>query len=204
MLMHLRSILLAPVLFLYQSAVSQETIVNVVFTQPPRLEVDAGEDQVLTGDLALTLGNDLIIAGGTADFRFLWTDTQENTFTTPTITAGIAGTYYLAITDARNCTARDSVSVIRLTSLDELYNNNALEIFPNPSGGIIHYRLHDQGNPERITVYAADGRIVLERDLDPLLHISSGSIHLTGLSRGLYYIRVLAGTKEFVKSILIR
>ena len=202
--MRYRFFWIIPFLFLFPSGWTQETLIDVPFTQPLRLEVDAGEDQILSGELTLTLGNDLIIEGGTADFQYQWTDPRNNKYYTPTITAVSAGTYQVTITDAENCTASDAVKVSGATSINEQVNHEAISIFPNPSDGLVHFQLIDGNNTVNLTVYSADGKIALSKDLDPLQHIVSGYIDFSGFDPGVYYIQVLTGTKKYVTSILIR
>jgi hypothetical protein len=199
-----RLILTVPALLVVTTLWSQETLLDVPFSQPLKLKVDAGDDRELQSGTTLVLGNDLTIQGGTPDFLYGWTDPDDIVYHSPTVTVTLPGTYYLTVTDAENCTDRDSVNVSAATFIPDESESSAIFVFPNPTAGVVHFQLTDAENPVRIEIITDEGRIILTGLYDPVRPLLSGTLDLTGIDRGIYYVRVMTGTKKYVKPIIIR
>ncbi len=136
-----RIILVLPFFFLVSQLKSQETIIKVPFSQPKKLVVDAGENQVLPAGQSLTLGTDIKVSGGSPEYLYSWKDSRDNEYSTPVITVSETGNYYLTVTDDNHCTAVDSVYISLLTSLSEDQTTVGYSLFPNPSSGLVYFLL---------------------------------------------------------------
>ena len=71
---------------------SQETIINLSFSQPRELVINAGQDVDMKGDSAI-LGNELVIKGGTPEYTYRWISDENLEFHTQVITIHVAGQY---------------------------------------------------------------------------------------------------------------
>ena len=101
----------------FANAYSQVTV-NVVIAEPSRLQVNAGAD-VNYIQSGVTLGNDVVVKGGTADYTYKWFSLNgfqnENMITIVTY----PGKYYFQVTDVNNCTSVDSLMVLNPTSISQ-------------------------------------------------------------------------------------
>ena len=85
-------------------------------------------------------------AGGTPNYTFLW-DAAANSQTTATATGLQAGTYFVTVTDANNCTDVNSVMVTEPTAITAVMDSTAAScngftdgsVVVTPSGGVGNY-----------------------------------------------------------------
>jgi hypothetical protein len=171
-------------------AFNQVTLINLTFSQPPRLTVDAGSDiPSVTGD-AITLGDNIIVNGGTPAYSYEWRTTDNNLFQSQTIEVNTIGTYYITVTDADNCTATDSLNV-GMTGIVEIKNKKkTFKIFPNPSIKTTNLQLQNLKNPVSIEITSTLGRtIYIEKNLN-IPSSYEKKIDLGNAPKGVYYIKV--------------
>lgn len=73
--------------------------------------------------------------------------------------------------------------------------NKDLKIFPNPAGGKFRVEIPKQTNYEKIELRASDGTLVRE-DLEP-------GRNVTGISAGMYIVRLIAGEQTVTRKLII-
>ncbi len=183
---------------------SQETIIKVPFSQPKKLMLDAGDNQVLSDGQTITLGTDVSISGGTPSYMYTWKDSRNNEFSTPTISVSEAGSYYLIVTDEKQCTATDSVIVNLFSAIENSESGTGFSIFPNPSAGIIYYRIAKPESSVILEVISAEGRVVFKKEFETAPGDLTGFIDLTGYGQGLYHVKMMRSGSSSVKSIIIQ
>jgi hypothetical protein len=191
-------------MLLFPMAKSQETIIKVPFSQPKKLMVDAGDNQVLYTGQTITLGQDVIITGGSPEYLYNWKDEENNEYSTPAITVSEAGNYYLTVTDVNHCSALDSVNIALSTSI---MNNDEAEnfsLFPNPSSGLFYFKGRSSEKYISIEVASAEGRVVYKRIFEVSNHVLNGTIDLTGYDKGVYHVRLIMTDGSLIKSIVIQ
>jgi hypothetical protein len=141
------------------SAQSQ-TIVTFSVDQPPKFEVDAGDDLAYTPGLTLQAN----ATGGTNDYSYLWAPAQyldDATSPTPEV-QGILGTtlFTVQVTDlGLGCTLVDDVQVDFSTGMPEV-GDQALSVFPNPTDGLV--RIQGPVAVQRVQLRSPSGALVME------------------------------------------
>lgn len=78
--------------------------------------------------------------------------------------------------------------------INDVENESKLSVFPNPASDFIKIK-NLPAEESMITVYRIDGAIVMQRSLS----FASPSIDISGLSTGLYLIRIGNQTLKFTK-----
>lgn len=75
----------------------------------------------------------------------------------------------------------------------EDFNNQKVMVYPNPSKGIINI---ENKNLDKIIIFDISGRIIKEMK-------SQSQIDLTDISKGVYIIKLISGTKTLVDKIVL-
>jgi hypothetical protein len=199
-----RNSLVLTFLLLFTLLKSQETVIKIPFSQPKKLIVDAGDNQVINSGQSIMLGTDVSITGGSPDYQYLWKDDEDHEYNTPTISITEAGSYFLTVTDENHCSAIDSVHISRYTAIDNHESVSGFLIFPNPSSGVVNITVKNAENPVILEIVSDEGRVVYEQNLEISSQDFTGMIDLTGLDAGTYYIRLIRTGGSLVKPIIIQ
>jgi len=77
---------------------------------------------------------DVTPTGGTPGFTYSWSNgsTNQNLNSLPN------GIYTVTVTDSRGCTNSETFIVIDLTSVQDIFNSDVINVFPNPSTGMVN------------------------------------------------------------------
>ncbi len=182
------------ILFFNASLSAQETIINLSLSQPRELNLEAGNDLILGDNDNITLGNDLTISGGSPAFLYTWSSMLGEIAITPTATVSSGGTYFLTVTDARNCSDSDTIIVFG-TSVALTETTHAWSVYPNPAQNTI-FILTDPSDPVIfVEVLSVTGEILLSHSCSPSKSHPEVSLNISDLYQGIYLIRIK--TKEF-------
>jgi hypothetical protein len=106
---------------------------------------------------------------------------------TATISVNQAGTYSVTITDVNGCSNTDAIAVVTdpCLGLNELTFN--LNIYPNPTTGLINIDFGRNISDGLIQLFDSKGSLVLSSVIDGTSH----NLNLTTFSNGVYYIRLI-------------
>ena len=168
---------------------AQDIIIHVPVSQPRLLEVDAGQDKPTDDPGTILLGEDMLVAGGTPEYAYNWTDPDKQEHEGGTITGTSYGTYYLVVSDLQHCTAVDSVSILAGTDIPSYKESRPVIFYPNPSSGRIHVDITPLAGNIRIDLIDMSGKTIHQQQI--LRSEGSGirTIQLGPLPEGTYLIR---------------
>ncbi|MFI0428813.1 T9SS type A sorting domain-containing protein [Mariniflexile sp. HMF6888] len=85
--------------------------------------------------------------------------------------------------------------------IEEEELNAAINIYPNPTSGQFYIKNTSLINLDKIVVYDVRGRLISQHDMTNAS--KTQTINLLGVSKGLYFVKILSESAEITKKILI-
>jgi len=88
----------------------------------------------------------------------------------------------------------DNLAINSIAETTEKLYEDSLSFYPNPGDGIINLKIPQSWGAEEVDyiVYNASGTVVaMEKNADP----TGPVVDISGLSQGIYYIRIMSGTR---------
>jgi len=114
------------------------------------------------------------------------------------------GTYTVWVRDNNDCTVSETVSISLTTSVNNLLNPSAFEIYPNPNQGIFKLDIKEElGENINIRIFDNQGKLIEQQVLKNSLSNISQTINLAHLSNGVYQIMLSDGERIGTKRLLI-
>jgi len=179
---------------------SQETIINLSFSQPRELVINAGQDVDMKGDSAI-LGNELVIKGGTPEYTYRWISDENLEFHTQVITIYAAGQYILTVTDAGKCSDSDTVNVIP-TLLNDPAMDAACLVYPNPAADFVGIHMQNDDRILLVEGFSVNGeRLFSIRPAESAMQ-NSMKIRISDLAPGVIHLRILTTASEIVRTLV--
>jgi hypothetical protein len=164
---------------------------------------------VVIGDesaIPLDLGNDTLVCASGFPFTlnapsgypsYTWDDgSAANSYSVTGV-----GQYYVTVTDANGCSARDTINVALCTSVGDIQHADAILIYPNPANENITINYNGIVNPE-ISLYNASGELIFTKKTASAT--SSLEIDITTLADGLYLVAIHSEGKIAHRKIMIQ
>ena len=166
-------------------AANAQTIITFTVDQPPKFEVDAGEDLAYTPGLTLQAA----ATGGTSNYSYLWAPPQyvdDPTSPTPMVQGILASTLFtVQVTDlGLGCTLADDVQVDFTTGMPEV-GNGAFAVFPNPTDGWV--RIQGPVAVQRVQLRSPSGALVLEHQG---MTMRETAVDVSSLPAGVYFMTI--------------
>ncbi len=136
------------------------------------------------------------INSGTAPFTYLWSNgaTLQNIINLP------AGTYTLTVTDSKGCTSSKASVVTAPSSINQLTGEDGISVFPNPTTGIVQINWNRYFLMINIDVMNALGQRIKTYHFE---NTDNGTVDLTTLPPGMYFIQMNVGNKIITRKIMI-
>lgn len=182
---------------------SQDLVINVSLKQPKMLVIDAGEDISVEDPENAIIGEDIIVSGGTSEYSYSWADDSGNTYNSKTVSVSSFGSYYLTVTDANNCSAKDTLQVLNNVFTDPEIAGTSAILFPNPSTGTIIIPLEGYTEELLIRILSVSGSLVFKQDINVFQAGLYHEFELGNLAKGLYHIILENdGSRKIYKLIL--
>jgi hypothetical protein len=187
------------------TCVPQSATVTVTVNEPLTADISAPglSGDVLTVDAGTTVNFTATTNAG-AGATYLWTDGTDELGTGPTLSLPFTspGAVILSVTH-NGCTAQDQITVQIGTNRADDRLASALQVYPNPTDGLLH--LTYSGTPARIDVTALDlaGRAVLQRTMDFDSH-DNAVLDLSSLAKGAYNLRFTDGQGVYTTKLILR
>lgn len=146
---------------------------------------------------------DLTVTGGVSPYTFDWdNDGTGDNDDTEDLTGLSGGTYTVIVTDANGCTTTLIVTVNSTVSVEDLTNEVAFTLYPNPSSGLFNVSFEGLNSEKlRITVFDAGGKLIVDSEFENIAGDFIHEIDITSSERGAYLIRVIADDRVSTKTI---
>ena len=138
--------------------------------------------------------------GGTSPYSYLW----SNSCSTNSCSNLCAGTYYVTVTDANNCSITGSVT-INPNAVEEISFINLLTIFPNPNTGAFIIEMEvTEPNDMVIKLYNVAGQIIYEEKLNKYIGTYQKTIDLSKQAKGIYNLQLITKEGSINEKVIIQ
>jgi hypothetical protein len=111
-------------------SVNAQSIIRLMASQPEKLVTNLNNEIVTNGNIAVEIGDGLVLTGGTPPFSYVWMQGNNilSTNSVIEVESGLATLYQLIITDSRGCTSLSPVTV----GIDHFFDET-IKIYPIPA-----------------------------------------------------------------------
>ncbi|MEM9023854.1 MAG: T9SS type A sorting domain-containing protein, partial [Bacteroidota bacterium] len=167
------------------------TTQTVTLSESPALVLNASSTPDTVGSNSGSAA--VHVQGGVPPYAFLWDDPQQQS---DSVANGLAaGNYLVQVTDALSCTDSLTVTVGAFTSVGQLEQSEAWQLYPNPTAGNLQLALPARvAQPVSISVKDLAGRL-----LHPAIHWqNSHRASLDLRTPGVYLISITTPEQAFV------
>jgi len=162
-------------------------------------------DEVIDEVGANNMGSiDITVSGGTPPYQYFWSKGALFISNDEDLSGLSAGIYQVEVVDANGCViASETLEVGNLTAAIDLELDRQLEVFPNPTTGVISLALQQLQTEEvRIEIYDAVGhRLLLDTFSGNQLN---KQLDLSNQPAGLYWIKVSVGERIASRRIVVQ
>jgi hypothetical protein len=175
--------------------------------------------------LSLTFGNDapakplLYVQDGPAVWYFVCSDSsalQYKWYFNGSLVPGANGylyvagknfgKYYVIISNNKGCFARsDEITIpTGTTGIDDVDPFEGLNIYPNPTNGLITIDMNNQIFDDLyISVIAQNGKEIMKTKFEKTTTHFSGQLDLSGQSKGIYFVKLQFEKYSAVKRVVV-
>jgi hypothetical protein len=151
----------------------------------------------LGGDTLIQCGDTITLDAGPGYILYTW----SNSASTQTIDVDTLGDYSVTVIDTNGCSNSDTIHVdcyVGITAISSLQNVN---VYPNPSSGIITVELALSTSSATIRWIDLEGRLVSE---DAITGIHLKNYDLTSVRKGVYLLQVISDDGVSVHRVIIQ
>lgn len=148
--------------------------------------------------ISINSGQTVTLDAGSGYASYLWSTTAV----TQTITTGIAGFYYVTVTDGNGCQGADSITVNVIIGVNDIDTENALEVYPSPSNGRFNVVVRGMTSKFEVRIVDALGQIIaIDKHNETTQYIKS--FDLSNQPNGVYFISLIGTNGIVTRNIII-
>ncbi len=148
--------------------------------------------------ISINSGQTVTLDAGNGFASYLWSTSA----TTQTITTGIAGFYYVTVTDGNGCQAADSITISVLIGVEDIDHDNTLLIYPSPTTGIFNVVVRDPSLKFEVRITDVLGKLIaVDKHNENKLY--SRSFDLSNQPNGVYFISIIGTNGIVTRNIII-
>lgn len=180
--------------------------VILTVSQSPPLVVDAGKDVQINQGESVTLGGNPSANLGYGDYVYLWTPAEgldNPTLANPVATPGATKTYRLTVTDARNCSSVDEVTIsINSSGVETEPMIQEILCYPNPVVNELTVEMKGMTSELTLILISPLGKQLISKTFHPVSAYATERIPMQGLAAGVYYLQIISPETTIFRSIL--
>ncbi len=181
--------------------VSETVTVHVETIQAPQINV--GSETICKGDA--TFLSAIYFSG--AETTYQWEPTtgisnpnSKNTNVNPNETT----TYTVTVTTPEGCQSSTDVTITvedceNPTTTIETSSSNLVNLFPNPSNGLVNLQIPKVFQNGQLSIYNASGQFIKQE----VINAQNQTIDLSSYSKGVYIIELLNNSDIYTEKVLI-
>ena len=151
-------------------------------------------------DTSIEIGMNYTMTASPSFIDYLWTNTQ----TTQQIFVTQPSNYCVNVTDGNGCTATDCANVTFYVGTNDLNKNNLFVVYPNPAIDKLSFVLNQSSDNTLINLIDLSGKSIITKTIKNNSPGYFGSLSLSGISQGIYFIKIIQDEKSFTEKIIIQ
>jgi hypothetical protein len=200
------------VIFFFGAATAQK-VITLSVNQPPELGFSLNQqDTTILLGTTITLGNGIVVYGGSGDYLFQWSPTEtlnDPTLMRPLATPKDTTTYNLMVTDKFGCSFSVNYTVNTrgpLVGTAVVATNKNLEaiLFPNPNDG--KFKIRITGEPVEnidLVIFDNNGRMINRQVISHFSGLHTEILQMI-LPPGSYTLRIDNGNSLLSRQFIIQ
>ncbi|MCX6274174.1 MAG: T9SS type A sorting domain-containing protein [Bacteroidetes bacterium] len=169
-------------------SLTRDSVTATIYNLPV---IDLGPDTLIV------CGDTITLDAGAGYSMYLW----SNSATTQTIDVDTLGDYSVMVIDTNGCANQDTLHVDCYVGITALNAMNNVNVYPNPSTGIITVELGRSTSSATIRWIDLEGRLISE---DVITGIHQKNYDLTSVRKGVYLLQVISGDGVSVHRVIIQ
>lgn len=130
-------------------------------------------------------GDNLIAPTGFASYQWYKDGAEIAGANTQEYEVDASGNYSVLVSNDLGCTSESAAQNVTFSGIEQLALN-AVQVFPNPTNGLLQINYKDLGKIEQINVYDATGKVVYSRQ-----NAMPQTLNLSGESNGVYFVEIV-------------
>jgi hypothetical protein len=160
----------------------------------------------LGNDTTILQGNNVTLnAGNPGATNYAWTiDGNAIGGNTQTLTASAAGNYCVTVTAANGCSKNACMNLFVVSSVNEIPGISGLSLYPNPVSGQLNLKLVSQNNTELEVSLLNNLMQIVKNEKFAVSGIYQGSMELSGLQPGVYFVQLSTTQAKSLHRIVIQ
>ncbi len=189
---------------------SAQIYVAVNANQPSELIGSAGSDTIICLGDTISIGGNPTATGGSPAYAYSWFPSfglSDDSVANPVASSGSSTSYILSITDARNCSETDTITILVDTCPNGIFAESLPEIrfYPNPASGEFMLEISKPDGEEIFSFELCDALgITWSRDEFQFAGKAfRQDIPVFGCPAGTYIIRLHSGEWNWSRRIVI-
>ncbi|HWS59332.1 MAG TPA: T9SS type A sorting domain-containing protein, partial [Flavobacterium sp.] len=144
----------------------------------------------------ITRNGTILSTTGTGSYQWFLEGVAIDGAINQTFTATQNGNYTVEITDANGCKGISSVFIISNLSLNDNSVNKKINIYPNPTTGLVTISNEDNLTIDKIEIVNVLGKTVATKTEN------TSQVDITSLSNGMYVFKIYSGENVSIKKII--
>lgn len=152
--------------------------------------------------VSIIVRGDTLASFNAASYQWFLNDSAIQGATSPVLIANQQGDYSVQVTDTNGCQARSTDVQVLVSGVQNLFENNILDVYPDPFSNTIFLRVSAADiHVEAIEIYDELGRLAI--------HLQTGGvssnplqIDVSDLAAGIYYLKIKTNKSDYVRSII--
>ncbi len=198
--------LTASICLLFACSAAFGQTISLDSNQANVLQAAAGNDTTILGGRQAILGSHPTAIGGYGGFIYQWSPatglsdaTQPNPIARPLVTT----TYMLTITDLKNCSASDEVTItVDASGVDMNAILTSFRVYPNPSDGNLKVDLDGVSGSIRLRMVNSTGVVVYDIDKE-INYVFREELDTRYLPKGNYVLMLIFKDKVITRPVVI-
>jgi hypothetical protein len=181
-------------------------VISLNSNQSLPLVVNAGSDVSIYSGNSATIGANPSASLGYGGYIYLWTPpvglddpTKANPMASPSATT----TYLLTVTDSKNCSVQDEVTVtVRANGMESSVDIVKFKVYPNPTNGNLLLDIEGFSGPLILKIVNSTGIVVHEVNRE-IVESYRDELDTRVFPAGNYYVMMICNGKVITKPLII-